>query len=153
MKKIILLSILTLSLSANAQSIQPPRSMANKVTAPAIIPAQSAALASPQPNSEAQGYSVAFLAYHYNDFCKLNLSKPTIDNLARQLEQAEKDNQITQATIDKNVADADRIYKENPAKFCADAQQIAGVIKQLFADQPEGNEQVHPAIKQMYLNQ
>lgn len=173
MKKLLLtlffsFQLLALCSLANAQSIQPPKSMANKAPVPAASPNIATSPASPplisaqsvnsaqlqtQPNTEAQGYSLAFLAYHYNEFCKLGLGKPTIDNLANQLKDAESQNQISQETIDKNVADTKRIYQQDPVKFCSDARQVASVIKQLFAGQPEGREQIPEPIKQMYLNQ
>ncbi len=134
---------------ANAQSIQAPQSMNGAAPKPyTIVPAQQV-----QPNAEQKGYSIAFLAYNYNEACKLGLPKPTIDNLANQLSQAEQQQQITTETINKNVADAQRIYKEDPVKFCEDARQVASVIRQLFAGQPAGQEQIPEPIKQMYINQ
>lgn len=155
------MAVAALSTGANAQSLQPQSMGAKTIQIPvaqpgSITPAQSASQTQnmhPQAEAEAKGYSIAFLAYHYNDICNLGLDRATIDNLANQLAVAEKQNQISQQVIDKNVADAQRIYKENPTKFCADGTQIAGVIKQVFAGQTPGQEVIPPMIKGMYLNQ
>ena len=132
MKKIsLILLALTVQISVftidvGAQSLVPPASMASNVAPIKVQPQQEKA------DAEAQGYSMAFLAYHYNNVCKLGFDKDTIDGLLNELKIAETTNQISQDTINANVADSQRIYKEDPIKFCDDAKKIGTTIKTLL---------------------
>ena len=115
---------------ANAQSIQAPKSLTMQGSATdGIINVQQ-----PQANKKAeiQGYSIAFLAYHYNDYCKLGIDRSVIDILAGELKKAESANQIPTQVINENVAETKRLFKEDPVKFCNDAKQIATVLQGMF---------------------
>ncbi len=145
MKKLLTLTtILFLSSSASAQmhplsmqgenSPSPQRTTIQPVTIP--VQAQQAAVTTKvTPTPEAKGYSVAFIAQQYNEKCNLGISNAVIATLAGELQKAEQEQQITQATIDTNVAAAQKMHDENPTKFCAEAQQIASVIKGMFPGQ------------------
>ncbi len=145
MKKLLALALVTaIPAGALAQAIQAPKpvtpqSMSGKVDPMArgtLQPVQQGnAEHLKQAQNEAKGYSVAFIAKQYNSKCNLGLSDTLIHTLAGELEKAERNNQITQQTINENVTNAENIYKEDPAKFCNEAQQIAGVIKNMFVGQ------------------
>jgi hypothetical protein len=126
MKKILALTALMISFPVSAQGIIPAQSASNAVATIKVQPAQT------KSEAEVQGYSVAFLAYHYNDVCKLKLDKTIMDNLLSELSQAEKANEIAQADINKTLDDIKKVYAENPEKFCSDAMQVANAIKDLF---------------------
>jgi hypothetical protein len=85
--------------------------------------------------SEAEGYSLSFIAYHYNQACNLGLGKGLIDMVLAELKKAEEENRISQQTINENLVETNRLYKENPTKFCEDAEQIATTLKTIFMQQ------------------
>ena len=101
------------------KKVQQPQSMQQKTAAKA----------------EADGYSLSFIAYHYNQACNLGLSKGIIDMVLAELKRAEEENRISQETINENLVETNRLYKENPTKFCDDAKQIANSIQTIFMQQ------------------
>lgn len=130
MKKFLLFVLASVFASfANAQSIQPPKSitMQGQPSVSANIQQQA-----PDKNAEIHGYSIAFLAYHYNDYCKLGIDRSVIDVLAGELKKAETTNQISTEVINENVAETKRLFNEDPVKFCNDAKQIATVLQGMF---------------------
>jgi hypothetical protein len=131
MKKFLFaISIISIAGSVNAQSVQAPKSLTMQGSLPGSgtnIQQQNA-----NNNSEIQGYSIAFLAYHYNDYCKLGINKNVIDTLAGELKKAEAANQIPTQVINDNVAESKRLFNEDPVKFCNDAKQIATVLQGMF---------------------
>jgi len=137
---LLLVIVLTSAIRAEAQMYPVKTPQKSAVTIPAsqqrsYIPTAPAAQQQPtatKPNAEAEGYSVAFLAKHYNQKCGLGLSDGIINILAGELKKAESANQISNATINENVGIAQKLYQENPKKFCADAAQIASVIRQIY---------------------
>ncbi len=148
MKKLLLTLTFGFQLLAvsNASAQMYPVSMQGQQKSQVIIPipAQAPAennqpgqqqIASTEANVELKGYSAAFIAKQFNQKCNLGVSDAIIGLLAVELQKAEASQQITQETINSNIDMAQKMYNDNPTKFCADAQNVAGVIKGMFAGQ------------------
>lgn len=82
--------------------------------------------------SEIRGYTLAFIAYKYNQECNLGFSKENIDFLLAQLKSMEGSQGITPEVISDNTKEAERYYNADKQKFCADAQKIGAMIKNMF---------------------
>lgn len=84
--------------------------------------------------------SLVPLAMQYNNYCKLGLSPITLQLIAAQAESMRSSGQLPEAVISKNVNIAKQKYAQNPTQFCAEAQGVANIVRNMYPMVQMGSE-------------